>query len=86
MFGCVRFLGNSSVFSETLCFCFKNYLYLAVRFGLKSAVKLHNRPMLHAQPRLFYLLFLAVFIMPLPRCKSFQSCPFSTSLLRLLSE
>ena len=33
---CVRarsVLGNSSVFSETLCFCFKNYLYLAVRLG-----------------------------------------------------
>lgn len=33
VFGCVRFLGNSSVFCETLCFYFKNYLYLAVCLG-----------------------------------------------------
>ena len=35
MFGCVRFLGNSSVFSKTRCFRFENYLYLAVRLGRK---------------------------------------------------
>lgn len=82
MFGCVRFLGITSVFCETLCFLFVS----CGAFGSDGAGILHNGAMLYAQQELFYFLFLLLFCRLLWRCKSVQCCPFLASLWRLLSE